>query len=137
ARRLHRTCWKAQCHSSAERAAAKLPDDHPDLPIVAPREMTSEEIPPSWRSGGVLPAHAYEKVRKGTEGAQPAMLAGGSQTGKLVWVKPAYPVRSARQPEPEIVAGDPSTTPEAALAPVKDLLAERRAKHMNPRIPRI
>ena len=137
ARCLNRTCWKAKCHSSAERSAAKLRDDHPDLLIVAPREMTSEEIPPSWRSGGVLPAHAYEKVKKGTEGAQPAMLAGGSQTGKLVWVKPAYPVRSARQPEPQIVAGDPSTTPEAALAPVKDLLAERRAKHMNRRISRM
>jgi ParB/RepB/Spo0J family partition protein len=137
ARCLNRTCWKAKCHSSAERSAAKLRDDHPDLLIVAPREMTSEEIPPSWRGGGVLPAHAYDKVKKGTEGAQPAMLAGGSQTGKLVWVKPAYPERSARQPDPQSPAGVPSSTPEAAPAPVRDLLAERKAKHMNRRISRM
>jgi len=135
ARCLNRTCWREKCQRSAERSAAKLRGDHPDLLIVAPRQMTSEEIPPSWRGDSVLPAHAYEKVKKGTEGAQPAMLAGGSQTGKLVWVKPSYPVRPIRQPEPEIPSGDPSTTPEAA--PVRDLLAERRAKHMNRRISRM
>jgi ParB/RepB/Spo0J family partition protein len=137
ARCLNHACWRDKCHRSAERAAAKLRDDHPDLLIVAPREMTSEEIPPSWRGSGVLPAHAYDKVKKDTQGAQPGMMAGGSQTGKLIWVKPTNPVRSTRQPEPQTPAGDPSTTPEAATAPVRDLLAERKAKHMNRRISRM
>lgn len=137
ARCLNHACWREKCHLSAERSAAKLRDEHPDLLLVAPKEVTSEEIPPSWR-GSVVPSHAYEKVKKGTEGAQPAMMSGGSQTGKLVWVKPAYPVRSERQQEPEIPAGGgPSSTPEAAPAPVQDLLAERRAKHMNRRISRM
>lgn len=137
ARCLNHACWREKCHLSAERSAAKLRDEHPDLLLVAPKEATSEEIPASWR-GRILPSHAYEKVKKGTEGAQPAMMAGGSQTGKLVWVKPAIPVRSARQREPEIPAGGgPSSPPEAALAPVQDLLAERRAKHMNRRISRM
>jgi len=136
ARCLNHACWKMKCHLSAERSAAKLRDDHPDLLIVAPREVTSEEIPPSWR-GSVLPSHAYEKVKKDTEGAQPAMVAGGTQTGKLVWVKPTYPIRPARKPEPETPAVGPSSTPEAATTPVRDLLAERRAKHMNRRIARM
>jgi ParB/RepB/Spo0J family partition protein len=137
ARCLNHACWREKCHLSAERSAAKLRDEHPDLLLVAPKEVTSEEIPPSWR-GSVVPSHAYEKVKKGTEGAQPAMMSGGSQTGKLVWVKPAYPVRSAHQREPEIpAASGPSAPPEAAPAPVQDLLAERRAKHMNRRISRM
>ena len=134
ARCLNRTCWKEKCHRSAELAAAKLRDDHPDLLIVAPREMPSEEIPPSWR-GSVVQPHAYEKVKKGTQGAQPAMFAGGSQAGKLVWVKPAYPPRPVRHQEPVIPSGDPGATSEAA--PVRDLLTERRAKHMNRRISRM
>jgi ParB/RepB/Spo0J family partition protein len=106
ARCLNRACWREKCRLSAERSAAKLRDEHPDLLLVAPKEATSEEIPPNWR-GSVLPSHTYEKVKKSTEGAQPAMMAVGAQTGKLVWVKPAYPVRSARQQEPEIPAGGP------------------------------
>lgn len=137
ARCLNRSCWREKCQRSAERAAAKLRADHPDLLIVAPPQMPSEEIPPSWRGGGVLPAHAYEKVTKKTEGAQPAMVAAGPQMGKLVWVTPAYPVRPVRRHEPEIEAGDSSATPEAAPAPVRDLLAERRTKHMNRRISRM
>jgi ParB/RepB/Spo0J family partition protein len=133
ARCLNRACWREKCRLSAERSAAKLRDEHPDLLLVAPKEAASEEIPPNWR-GSVLPSHTYEKVKKSTEGAQPAMMASGAQTGKLVWVKPAYPVRSARQQEPEIPAGGPT---EAASAPVPDLLAERRAKHMNRRISRM
>jgi len=136
ARCLNHSCWREKCHRAAERSAAKLRSDHPDLLIVAPREMTSEEIPPSWRSGGVLAAHAYEKVKKGAEGAQPAMVAGGSQMGKLIWIKPAYPVRSPRQPELDTPVGE-APAPEAAPAPVRDLLAERRAKHMNRRISRM
>jgi ParB/RepB/Spo0J family partition protein len=137
ARCLNHACWKEKCHLSAERSAAKLRDEHPDLLLVAPKEVTAEEIPPSWR-GGVVPSHAYEKVKKSAEGAQPAMMAGGSQTGKLVWVKPAYhPVRSVLQREPEIPAAGPSSPPEAEPAPVQDLLAERRAKHMNRRISRM
>jgi hypothetical protein len=62
------------------------------------------------------------------------MLAGGSQTGHLVWVKPTYPMRQIRHPEPEVPASEPST-PETAPAP--DLLAERRVKHMNRRIARM
>ncbi len=137
ARCLNRSCWKEKCHRAAERAAAKLRDDHPGLLIVAPPQLPSEEIPPSWRAGGVLPAHAYDKVKKSTEGAQPAMVAGGPQMGKLIWVQPAYPARPIRQQEPEMPAGDPSVTPEAAPAPVQDLLAARRAKHMNRRISRM
>jgi ParB/RepB/Spo0J family partition protein len=135
ARCLNRTCWKEKCHRSTERAAAKHRDEHPDLLIVAARDMAPEEIPPAWR-GGVLPTHAYDKVKKGAEGAQPAMLAGGSQTGKLIWIRPAVPLCPSRQPQPEIPAED-QTSPDANPAPVRDLLAERRAKHMNRRIARM
>lgn len=135
ARCLNRTCWIEKCHRAAERAAAKLRDEHPDLLFVSPREVTPEEIPSTWRGNGLLlPAHAYEKVKKGAEGAQPAMLAGGTQAGRLVWVKPAYPMRPSRQQEPEVPASAPSA-PETA--PARDLLAERRAKHMNRRIARM
>jgi ParB family chromosome partitioning protein len=135
ARCLNRTCWIEKCHRAAERAAAKLRDEHPDLLFVAPREVTSEEIPSSWRGNGLLlPADAYEKVKKGAEGAQPAMLAGGSQAGRLVWVKPTYPMRPIRQQSPEVPASEPSA-PETA--PDRDLLAERRARHMNRRIARM
>lgn len=135
ARCLNRACWIEKCHRASERAAAKLRDEHPDLLLVLPREATPEEIPSSWRgNGSLLPAHAYEKVKKGADGAQPAMLAGGSQTGHLVWVKPTYPMRPIRHQEPEVPASEPST-PETAPAP--DLLAERRVKHMNRRIARM
>ncbi len=136
ARCLNRSCWTEKCQRSAERSAAKLRAEHPDLVIVAPREMPSEEIPSGWR-GNVLPSHAYEKVKKNAEGAKPAMMAGGSQTGKLIWVKPAWQVRPVRPQEPEIPAGDPSAEPESGSAPVRDLLAERRAKHLNRRIARM
>jgi ParB/RepB/Spo0J family partition protein len=134
ARCLNRSCWIEKCHRSAERAAARLRADHADLLLVAPREAPSEEIPSSWRGGGLLlPAHAYEKVKKSTEGAQPAMVAGGPQSGRLIWVKPTSPARP-RPPLPEIPTGTPS--PEAA-APSPDILAERRAKHQNRRIARM
>jgi ParB/RepB/Spo0J family partition protein len=136
ARCLNRTCWIEKCHRAAERAAAKLRDEHPDLLFVAPREVTPEEIPSSWRGNGLLlPAHAYEKVKKGAEGAQPAMLAGGSQSGRLVWVKPTYPMRPILQQSPEVPASEPSAP---QTAPDRDdLLAERRARHMNRRIARM
>jgi hypothetical protein len=93
-----------------------------------------EEIPSSWRGGGLLlPPHAYEKVKKGTEGAQPAMFAAGAQTGRLIWVKPAYPIHS--RPQPDGPSSEPPA-PGVATDPV-DLLAERRAKHLNRRIARM
>lgn len=135
ARCLNRTCWIEKCHRSAERAAARLRADHADLLLVAPREVPAEEIPSTWRGGGLLlPAHAYEKVKKNSEGAQPAMVAGGPQSGRLVWVKPTFPTRP-RQALPEIPASDASL-PDAS-APSRDLLAERRTKHRNRRIARM
>jgi hypothetical protein len=62
------------------------------------------------------------------------MVAGGPQSGRLIWVKPTSPVRP-RSPLPEIPTGTPSS-PEAA-APSPDILAERRAKHQNRRIARM
>jgi ParB/RepB/Spo0J family partition protein len=135
ARCLNRNCWLQKCHLAAERAAAQLRTDHPDLLLVAPRDMAHEEIPSSWRGGGLLPAHAYEKVKKSTEGAQPAMVAGGSQSGRLIWVKPNYPTRP-RQPQPESPATDASV-PATDAIPTQDVLAKRRTKLMNRRISRM
>jgi len=139
ARCLNRTCWNEKCHRSAERTATKLRAEHPDLLLVAPREVLPEEIPAGWRSGSLLlPAHAYEKVKKNSDGAQAAMLAGGTQAGRLVWVKPTYPTRATRLPHPDIPASNPPTSePAASSSSSSDILAERRAKHMNRRIARL
>ena len=136
ARCLNRTCWIEKCHRSAERAAANLRTEHPDLLLVSPREVPSEEIPASWRGGGVLPSHAYEKVKKGSEGAQPAMLAGGAQMGRVVWIKPKYPARPITQHQPDNPAPAPSV-PGTDAPVTEDVLAERRTKHMNRRIARM
>ena len=136
ARCLNRNCWIEKCHRSAERAVTQLRADHPDLLLVAPRDTPHEEIPSSWRGGGhLLPAHAYEKVKKSAEGAQPAMVAGGPKSGNLIWVRPTIPARP-RQPVPESPTNDASA-PEIEAAPTKDLLAERRTKHMNRRVARM
>jgi ParB/RepB/Spo0J family partition protein len=137
ARCLNRTCWSEKCHRSAERSAAKLRFEHPDLLLVSPPQVPSEEIPASWRGGAVLPHYAYEKVKKNAEGAQPAMLAGGTQAGKLIWIRPSYPTRPMRQEQPALSPSDPSAPETAEAAPEPDLLAERRAKHMNRRISRM
>lgn len=135
ARCLNRTCWIEKCHRAAERAAANLRTEHPDLLLVSPREAPPEEIPASWRGGGVLPSHAYEKVKKGSVGAQAAMLAGGAQMGRLVWIKPKYPARPVARHEAEPAPAASAT--EAVAVPEEDVLAERRKKHMNRRIARL
>jgi hypothetical protein len=64
------------------------------------------------------------------------MFASGPQMGRLVWVKPTYPQPLSRQPQPDPAALEPST-PETAAVPSTDILAERRAKHLNRRIARM
>ncbi|HEX4495523.1 MAG TPA: ParB/RepB/Spo0J family partition protein [Thermoanaerobaculia bacterium] len=135
ARCLNRTCWIEKCHRSAERAAAKLRADHPDLLLVSPETVPREEIPPSWRGNGLLPAHAYEKVKKGAEGAKPAMLANGPQMGRLVWIKPTYPMSIPRPHQPDASPSQPSTPETTAIQ--ADALSDRRTKHMNRRIARM
>ncbi len=136
ARCLNRTCWIEKCHRHAERAAAKLRTEHEDLLLVAPREARSEEVPASWRgSGTLLPAHAFEKSKKGAEGAKPAMLAAGAQTGRLIWIKPTSPASPTRKPLP---APEPEAPAAESAGPLPtDLLAERRTKHKNRRIARM
>ena len=139
ARCLNRSCWIEKCHRSAERAAANLRSEHPTLLLVAPPQVPFEEIPAGWRGETLLRAHSYDKVKKNTEGAEPAMLAGGPQAGKLIWIKPKHALRRERQ-EPPLVSDSHPISPDAAgahSAPVADLLAERRHKHMNRRIARM
>jgi ParB/RepB/Spo0J family partition protein len=139
ARCLNRSCWIEKCHRSAERAAARLRSEHPNLLLVAPPQVAFEELPAGWRGDTVLRSHTYEKVKKNTEGAEPAMLAAGPQAGKLIWIKPKYPPRRERQELPLVSTSEPVSpeTVEAPPAPVVDLLAERRRKHMNRRVARM
>ena len=136
ARCLSRTCWIEKCHRSAERAEAKLRADHPDLLLVSPEAVPREEIPPSWRGNGLLPPHAYEKVKKGAQGAKPAMLANGPQMGRLVWIKPTHPMSIPQLRQPDVSPSEPST-PETTANPPGDILGDRRTKHMNRRIARM
>jgi hypothetical protein len=136
ARCLNRTCWVEKCHRSAERAEAKLRADHPDLLLVSPEAVPREEIPPSWRGNGLLAPHAYEKVKKGAEGAKPAMLATGAQMGRLIWIKPTHRMSIPQLRQPEVSPSEPATS-ETTASPAGDLLGDRRTKHMNRRIVRM
>lgn len=133
ARCLNRNCWNEKCRRSADRAAAKLRTDHPDLLLVTPREVPVEEIPQTFQGERVLPHWAFDKVKKSADGAQPAMVAGGPQAGHLIWIKPKHPIR----PAPRQEQTDHHPNPDSSNAPVSDLLAERRARHMNRRISRM
>jgi ParB/RepB/Spo0J family partition protein len=134
ARCLNRTCWTEKCHRSAERTAAKLRADHPELLLVSSGDGPREEIPTSWR-GSLLQPYQYEKVKKNTEGAHPAMVANGPTAGRLLWIKSSQAMPGSRRTSDLPESAPPTSEPAAGSS--TDLLAERRAKHMNRRIARL
>ncbi len=95
----------------------------------APDRRSPRSDPPrrSRRAGAVAATAAGPCVRKGQEERRRRAARDGGrgfQTGKLVWVRP-----TSRCAPPPARTGDSTaaaSTPEAASAPTRDLLAERR-----------
>src|SRR4029078_3728581 len=86
---------------------------------------------PRWRGGAVLHPFAYEKVKKTTDGVEPAMRAAGPPAGKLSWSKPKHSAPKERRDLPGVAASGPNAPTTAEAPPVADLLAQRRSEHMN------
>jgi hypothetical protein len=129
ARCLNRNCWREKCHLAAERRAAQLRSTHPDLLLVqTDYRAEDDETPPAW-DGQILPPYAFTKVKKSAKGAQPALVAAGSGSGKLIWVVPSTARSQPSRPH-EAPLPSPEDQPQ-------DALEGRRQKLFNRRISRL
>ena len=115
---LDKLCWEQKTKAWLALKEAELRQQHPKLVRVATESISygSKEF------AGVLESYQYEKVKKTTPKAVPAVVVTGPGTSSLIWIKPNQP--SERRGKWEI--GNDGKVKPLSMKEKQDQLRNRR-----------
>ena len=115
---LDKSCWEQKAAAWLILKEAELRQQHPKLVRVA-----TESIPYGSKDyAGVLEAYQYEKVKKTTPKAVPAVVVKGPGISSLIWIKPERPSERCNKRE---IGNDGKVKP-LTMKEKRDQLRKRR-----------